>query len=79
MPNSSMAPPFMNQSNQGQYLSASSLSGPPVSSQPPTLDVGGRQAQAPGQYQPRQQFPGQGLNRIMCNDVMKDSLLTFDI
>jgi len=54
-------PQFVSQSNQNQFLSTGSLSGPPVHSQPPTLDVTGRHGQAPGHFQQRQQFPGQVL------------------
>ena len=60
MPPKAMRPQFVSQSNQSQFLSTSSLSGPPVLSQPPTLDVTGRQAQ--GHFQ---QLPRQG--RYLCD------------
>ena len=51
-------PTLMNLSTSGG-LSASSLSGPPIASQPPTVDAGFRQG--PGQYQSRPNHPGQGM------------------
>lgn len=52
-------PTLMNLSTSGG-LSASSLSGPPIASQPPTVDAGFSR-QGPGQYQPRPNYPGQGM------------------
>ncbi|XP_065058870.1 protein transport protein Sec24C-like [Rhopilema esculentum] len=57
-PTNMMRQPFSSQNEQNPMLSSSSLSGPPVSSQPPTVDSG--RGQAPGPYQPGQQFQGQG-------------------
>ena len=51
-------PTLMNLSTTGG-LSANSLSGPPIASQPPTVDAGFRPGL--GQYQPRPNHPSQGI------------------
>ena len=61
-PGNTARPTLMHLSTSGG-LSANSLSGPPIASQPPTVDAGFRPG--PGQYQPRPNHPSQGIYTIL--------------